>query len=64
MSWLQSQSHGVNANSSPTKPRSQALTPEQEREPGNIGGVKPWTSGNVIVRMTREDTSLPEVIFM
>ena len=38
--------------------------PELEREPGNIGGIKLWTSGNVIIRVTKEDTPLPEVIFM
>ena len=29
-----------------------------------LGGIKPWTSGNIIVRVTKEDTPLPEVIFM
>jgi len=38
--------------------------PEREREPSNIGGVKPWTSGNITVQVTKEDTPLPEVIFM
>lgn len=38
--------------------------PEQERESGNIGGVKPWTSGNVIVCVTKEDIPLLEVILM
>ena len=32
----------------------------EDREPDNIGGVKPWTSGNVIICVTKEDTPLPE----